>query len=557
MLQLMRYKDLVSNTKMAILLVISSVILTIIVYWPSLSVPFYLDDRISLAENLLLKQNSIEPIWQVYGMRFVAYFSFWLNYQVLGQSLEPSINQILLHLHTTNLVIHVFNGLLILMTVKILVKALAPELTSKQQLIFSWLVMTIWLLHPLNTQAVTYTIQRIASLVTLFYLLALYSYVKIRFIKVNLVSVLLLISSVVLGLLTKQNFIVLFLLLYTVELVYFPVNRNKILCATLFALFTLALAYPFYDAFFTNLSNLTKETSAITRLEYFYTQLIVLGLYIYKFFLPFNLQLEIGVNLVKISTGLHFIAFIAHILIIGVSLYFRKNIPLFTFGILLFYTGHAVESFIIPITDLAFEHRTYLPNIGLVLAFVSFFYYLNLNLNLNLKYKRLKKFIMVSTCMLIVLLSLGTYKRNTLWQSPDDFYLADYQLAPENPRAMESYGLVLIKNKKFAEGEELLRKSVNKNLKSGKITVTSLNNLISVLFQQKKYQSAISTAMVALKYINKPKERSQVLSTIAFGYISLGYCDFSIGLSTSALKLNPQNTQALKYQNYCHKQLSK
>jgi tetratricopeptide (TPR) repeat protein len=156
-----------------------------------------------------------------------------------------------------------------------------------------------------------------------------------------------------------------------------------------------------------------------------------------------------------------------------------------------------------------------------------------------------------------VLLSLGTYKRNTLWQSPDDFYLTDYQLAPENPRAMESYGLVLIKNKKFAEGEELLRKSVNKNLKSGKITVTSLNNLISVLFQQKKYQSAINTSMIALKYINKTKDRSDVLTTIAFGYIGLGYCDFSIGLSTKAIELNPNNKQALKYQRYCQKQLRK
>jgi hypothetical protein len=585
---------------------ISAILLTLLSYWPSFNVPFYLDDRISLAENPILKSGSIEQVWQIYGMRFIGYLSFWLNNQLLDEQLlnfqnGVAIQQVLLHYHITNLVIHLVNGLLILAIVKMLVKKLAPQLSDKQGILFSTLVMALWLLHPLNTQAVTYTIQRLASLVTLFYLLALFSYLKIRLFNFSLFQLALFVTAVCLGMLTKQNFIVLFLLIYCIELLFIDKNNKKIKMTSIFLLFFIALIYPFYTEFFTQLSNLTKETQAITRFEYFNTQLIVLGMYVYKFLIPINLQLEMGIELVKESSGVHFIAFIIHCLIITYSIILIKKIPLITIGVLIFYTGHTVESSIIPITDLAFEHRTYLPNIGLVLVVVSAcFYFLqgtknsqskvfqnkaisgkaipdkgiadkaipdktrqnealnNLVFPINILSSKSKPLTLFAiTISIITILTLLTYNRNTLWQNPEDFYLVDYQRAPESARAMESYGLVLIKNKKFAEGEELLRKSVNKNLKSGKITVTSLNNLISVLFQQKKYQSAISTAMVALKYINKPKERSQVLSTIAFGYISLGYCDFSIGLSTSALKLNPQNTQALKYQQYCHKQLSK
>ena len=42
--------------------------------------------------------------------------------------------------------------------------------------------------------------------------------------------------------------------------------------------------------------------------------------------------------------------------------------PVIAFGILFMYLAHAVESGIIPIPELAFEHRTYLPNLGLCLV---------------------------------------------------------------------------------------------------------------------------------------------------------------------------------------------
>jgi hypothetical protein len=482
-------------------------------------------------------------------MRFIGYFSFWLNNQLLDVQSGKVLEQVLLHYHITNLIIHLVNGILIFAVVQLLVKKFAQQLSVKHGVLFSALVMTLWLLHPLNTQAVTYTIQRLASLVTLFYLLALYSYLKIRLFNFSFFQLTLFVTAVCLGMLTKQNFIVLFVLIYFIELLFIEKNNKKIILTSLFLLLFVALIYPFYTDVFTQFSNLTKETQAITRFEYFNTQLMVLGIYVYKFLVPINLQLQMGIDLVKESTGLHFIAFVIHCFIIAISIVSRKKIPLITMGVLIFYTGHSIESFIIPITDLAFEHRTYLPNIGLVLVFASSFFYLFTKYNIN------RLYVLIVTFTLISLLAVLTYQRNTLWQAPDDFYLADYKLAPNNPRAMESYALVLIKNIKLSEGEQLLRAAVNKNFKAGKITVTSLNNLMGILFQLKKYQSAINTSMIALKSIHKPKDRSEVLTTIAFGYIGLGYCDFSIGLSTKAIELNPGNKQAIKYQRYCKKQL--
>ena len=504
-------------------------------YWPSFTVPFYLDDRLSVVENQLLHTGTVIELWQTYGMRFVGYLTFWLNAQTSTNSIEA--------LHLTNFAIHLMNGGLVFVLARLLTRHFVLNLEDKQIVFFAAVVSLVWLVHPLNTQAVTYIVQRLASLVTLFYLIALFSYFKIKLEQFSILWLLAFVISIVFGLLTKQNFLTLFVFILTFEVVFSEKNRQvRYWQAFLIAFLLLALVYPFALDLFKSISVLTKETTATSRNGYFVTQTVVIWLYIKKFFLPASLQLDMGIMVANPSSGLHFVALLAHIALIGIAIKAKRYMPLFTIGILLYYTGHSVESFVIPITDLAFEHRTYLPNIGLALAICSLIYQACKN------YPRQLVFAGALTALLLVGL---TYQRNLLWQDPYNFYQNDYQLAPESPRAMEAFALQLIAKGELDKAEPLLLKSVNENLIQGKVTVTGLNNLMLILFQQGKYQAAINTAMVSLKYIKQPKDKSLILSTIAYGYIKMGWCDFARGLSNKAVQLDSSNVRAKEYFEYC------
>ena len=522
-----------------LLFVVIATIATLIAYWPSFTVPFYLDDRISLVENKLLVSATIEQLWQVYGMRFVGYLSFWLNIQTTELSL--------LGFHLTNFFIHLMNGLLLFAIVKQLCDRFCTESSRSRQLLFASAVALIWLLHPLNTQAVTYIVQRLASLVTLFYLLSLLSYFKFRLTNDKTPWSALFILSCILGLLTKQNFIVLFLFILVYELLYSSEKlKHRLFLGLALSFITFATIYPFIPHVIETISNATKEAPSISRYDYFVTQTLVLWTYIAKYFVPLSLQLDMGVELAKPSTWIHFVALIAHLSLIALALFLTKRIPLFTIGIIIFYTGHSVESFVIPITDLAFEHRTYLPNIGLTLSLCSIVLF-----SLEKQWINKSTLVGVGTVILCIVLATMTYQRNLQWQNPYQFSENEYLLAPNSPRTMTSYALKLVEVGEFSQAEDLLVRAVNKNMKNGKLTVTSINNLMLLLFNQGKYQSAVNTGMMALKHIKKPKERSMTLSNIAYGYIKMGYCDFSIGLSRKAIKLDRHNAKAQEYLQHC------
>ena len=65
--------------------------------------------------------------------------------------------------------------------------------------------------------------------------------------------------------------------------------------------------------------------------------------------------------------GLPF-CFFSCLSLISVAIWWRKKMPVISFGILWFFITLSVESSIIPIRDAMFEHRLYLPIFGFSLA---------------------------------------------------------------------------------------------------------------------------------------------------------------------------------------------
>ncbi|WP_220741508.1 hypothetical protein, partial [Shewanella algidipiscicola] len=421
--------------------------------------------------------------------------------------------------------------------------------TYKYKLLVSMSIAMLWLLHPLNTQAVTYVVQRLASLTTLFYLVSLYCYFKLRLEYFSKKWCFGLILTILFGLMTKQNFVVFFVCIYCFELIYSNVRiRKSIVILTAVAVLSfIILAHILPASIIEALNQSTKEVQEYSRLDYFLTQLFVVLEYIKKFFIPVKQQLFMTNLLSTEVSVLHVLALLAHVFLIFLAVALRNILPLFTIGVVIFYTGHSVESFIIPIRDIAFEHRTYLPNIGLSISCVSVFAHL-----LN-RYPRFNVFVLISLC---VTLTAMTYNRNQLWQEPFKFYENEYRLSPQNPRAMEQFAVELMSIDKRDAAEVLLRDAININLSSGKLSASSLNNLIVILTKRRDLNGVIETANIALKYVTNRHDRSMIMASTSYAYLSMGYCEFAYELSQSALELDPTNIDAKRYIDKCSSSIS-
>ena len=162
-------------------------LLGVIIYSNTFNVPFHFDDHSNIVENYTLRDLS--NFWPPTGSRWFGFLTFVLNYHFGG------LNTI--GYHVVNLTIHILNAILVYWFVVLTFKTPFSKVSVVSVSVgnqpnqfnlptfqpFNYLPLFIALLfvsHPVQTQAVTYIVQRFTSLATFFYLLSLVMYIKFR-----------------------------------------------------------------------------------------------------------------------------------------------------------------------------------------------------------------------------------------------------------------------------------------------------------------------------------------------------------------------------------------
>lgn len=157
---------------------------TVAAYANSLTAPFVYDDLPAITEN-----GSIRRLWPLTDVllpqaeggltvsgRPLLNLSLALNHAISGEAVWSY--------HAANLVIHLGAALLLFGLVRRTLERLnatrrpATAVGASPPLSVAFVIAAIWALHPLQTQAVTYTVQRAESLMGLFYLLTLYAFAR-------------------------------------------------------------------------------------------------------------------------------------------------------------------------------------------------------------------------------------------------------------------------------------------------------------------------------------------------------------------------------------------
>jgi tetratricopeptide (TPR) repeat protein len=154
------------------------VLVTIVSYCNSFSGPFVFDDGQSIVSNTTIHNlMAIDQILSppakgetVNGRPFLN-LSFAINYAISGSEVWSY--------HLANLGIHVMAALFLLGILRH--TFLLPSMRDRWGDVGPWLALGIamfWAVHPMQTESVTYIVQRAESLVSLFYLLTLYCVIR-------------------------------------------------------------------------------------------------------------------------------------------------------------------------------------------------------------------------------------------------------------------------------------------------------------------------------------------------------------------------------------------
>lgn len=506
-------------------------LLGFIAYSNTFHVPFMFDDEPSIPENPVIKNIgnffSNATGYEYNPRRFIGYLTIAMNYALGGSGVTGY--------HIFNLAVHVANALsvyaLIVLTFRTPYMRNSSLSLSCRPIAF--FVAALFVVHPIQTEAVTYIVQRFTSLATLFYLLSLVMYSKWRLIqeqmeakveaqKVSkgekkeekgfLISIfaststryLLSIIFAVLAMKTKENAFTLPIIVALYEFFFFELpirKRLPFLVPILATLLIIPLSLVNVDRplgeTLSDVSEITKVQTDISRWDYLMTQFRVIVTYVRLLVFPVNQNLDYDYPIYRsLSSPAVFLSFLFLISLFAFGVYlFRRSarddsedgsgFRLVSFGIIWFFVTLSVESSIIPIVDVIFEHRAYLPSVGFLSAFVAGVMILRGRL------KHEKPFVIKAVAPLLVvivfLFGQATFSRNMMWNDPVIFWKDVVKKSPAKARAIYNLGQVYDVRGAFEEAAGLYRTAIGLN----PYLVHPYNNLGNIYEKQGRIEEAI------------------------------------------------------------------
>jgi hypothetical protein len=346
----------------------------LIAYSNTLNSSFHFDDNPTIVENPAIKRLTADNLMILLNSsRPVVSLSLMLNYQLGGLNVVGY--------HIFNIGCHIITGFLVYLFI-VWTLNMPPLVTrfgdrARRMGLFGALLFA---LHPVQTESVTYIITRSEILAALFYLATFLLF--IRFVKSGKFSYVLAASvTSLLSMGSKQWAVTLPAMLMLYDFLFLSDRKikpvlSRWLSYVLIALswiqiyHTTPLASPGGNASF---GFTVHTTTGITTWTYFLTSCNVIWTYIRLLVLPIHQNLDYDYPVAK--TLLEFptlLSFLGHAAVIAAAfiLYKKKNALLLPFCVAFFYITLSPTQSIVPIVDLIFEHRVYLPSVGFFFAFV-------------------------------------------------------------------------------------------------------------------------------------------------------------------------------------------
>lgn len=458
-------------------------IVTAIVYYPSMHYNFQFDDIANIKKFFAARNLSFSN-WVFNGTRWISFWLNTINYK-LGKH-NP------FYYRSFNICFHIITGLLLFfVTLTALSRLKKDNYFGKRALPISFMTALLFLLHPVQTQTVSYVIQGqlegLAGMFTMLILLLFLHWATIEntILKVAGGAVILAIAFIACG--TKEIIVVSPALLLLVDWFFVAQGDPKKIWsrAPFYLLYISTMGYYFMyktgkkgqfikttliknKQVANNIGNVITQAPGdmITRFSYFMSQFKVILHYLWIFLWPFGISVDYDWKLAPTFFCYEVIAPLMLLIVIGSAialLLYRDKTNVIAFGALWFFIGIAPRSSFIPSTELLADYKTYFSSYGwlllLAIALIYFFEWFAKKVEeFNLPTVAQSPYLAIAFCMFF--LGWGTYERNKVWRSSEEFWYNIVQNAPLKARAYNNYAVSLAENKHWEKAIPYLRKAI-------------------------------------------------------------------------------------------------
>jgi hypothetical protein len=404
---------------------------TVLVYLPGLGGPLVLDDHANLEPLVRWLHGAIGWKSVIFDNgssavgRPLAMATFLANAATTGESVYA--------FKATALAIHLAMGF----CVYALFAALARrQLATAPAALVRWAPIAVaaaWLLHPLLVSTVLYVVQRMAMLAALFIMLALLSYVHGRVAlesgrrrKAAILLCIAVPACTFLAIISKENGILAPALCGLVEwLAFAPRAGSRRTRASSLFVFASLLA-PALAAVALTLGGEHHIVGGyanrpFTLAERLLTQSRVLWHYVGALLLPRGPALGLYHDDFQLSRGLlspstTLLSLLAWASVLVGAWRCRRSVPAFSLGMGIFFVGQALESSVFPLL-MYFEHRMYLPSLGLLWATVGLVGWAAPTLAHRMHHGG--RILGATAIALVLVLGLATAARASVWRSQE------------------------------------------------------------------------------------------------------------------------------------------
>lgn len=445
-----------------------------LIYHPALNGPFVLDDPANIPQthiNVLSLDSVLEVAFDnrsgIFG-RPIPVATFALNHY-FGDGTAYAFK-------LTNLVIHIFNTILIFILTRQLINIFTNGRFEKSQALLttiSLITTALWCLHPLQVSTVMYSVQRMTMLMTTFTLISLIIFLTARLSYIDrpiksLSFMLLAGIFAVLACLSKENGALIVIYVGSLELLIRkwrpPSNHSKhetristLVLTTTFATVLSGIAYYTY-----NINDLVSgyQIRDFSLLERLATQANVVILYLRNIYIPdisnMNLYLD-DFPTSHFSSPETIVSLFLLALLLVFSILLRKISVLIPMGIVFFFVSHIMESTFIPL-ELAFEHRNYTGLAGISLSTTVIATHL-------FTVSRVSRLKYIITPVMLLMISFQTYSRSLEWSNDLTLNTLAVENNPLSGRAKLSLAISLLDRSKLTKVVEMFETATKNNTK--------------------------------------------------------------------------------------------
>lgn len=513
-------------------------ILGFALYARVLKSPFQFDDTINIVDNIDIRNPSnIEIIFLKWPTRFTAFMTFAVNYS-LGK-----LNVV--GYHVVNILILIGCAVLAYIFVTLLLSApkMAKKTVSRYSREIGFFTAMIFLCHPIQTESVSYIFQRTESLMGFFYLLTMCLYMKMRLMKERGGAKIkwrkyyyYTWMSAVLCVLSKENGVTLPAMLIVLECMCFdhgpysffkigvPTHRDLKRVFKFLFLIPLMITLLFITKPATYADIHVFMTDEMSSKTYLLTQFRVIMTYIRLLAAPINQNLDYDYPRVNSVLEAPFIlSFLALAMILIIAFRMRRKHTAVSFFIFWFFITLMPESSFIPLADVIFEHRLFVPSLGYAFT-LSYFAYCILE-------NRWKYSGRVFLSAAVVIYSALTFQRNGVWRDPIRLWDDVVRKSPLKDRGYFGRGNSYAEENKFKRALEDYAKARQLGLRLSPDLYCNTGNIYSKLdLLDKAIKSYDMAIAVDSEYMKAYNNRGNIYFRKGLPYKAIEDISYSIKL---------------------------